>query len=111
MTMEIDETEYEKMKAAYDAAHEKYGDYNDEQIDQLIDLKVRRQVADWEQKIGAAKLQEQARLARETAKQANQDAEAASKTYVELRQIMLEDSMAAPVIETDEAMEKLIKGE
>lgn len=111
MTMEVDEAEYKKMKAAYDAAHEKYGDYNDEQIDQLIDLKVRRQVSDWEQKIGALKLQEQARLARENAKQADRDAEAASKTYVELRQIMLEDSMAAPVIETDEDMEKLIKGE
>lgn len=109
MTIEVDETEYKKMKAAYDAAHEKYGDYNDEQIDQLIDLKVRRQVADWEQKIGAAKLQEQARLARETAKQANQDAETASKTYIELRQIMLEDSVSAPVITTDADMEKLIK--
>lgn len=111
VTMEVDETEYRKMKAAYDAAHEKYGDYDDEQIDQLIDLKVRRQVADWEQRIGAAKLQEQARLARETAEQANRDAEAASRTYVELRRIMLEDSVAAPVIETDADMEKLIKGE
>lgn len=111
MTMEVDETEYRKMKAAYDAAHEKYGDYNDEQIDQLIDLKVRRQVSEWEQKIGAAKLQEQVRLARERAEQANRDAETASRTYVELRQVMLEDSVSAPVIDTDADMEKLIKGE
>lgn len=111
MTMEVDETEYRKMKAAYDAAHEKYGDYDDEQIDQLIDLKVRRQVSEWEQKIGAAKLQEQVRLARERAERADQDAETASKTYAELRQVMLEDSVSAPVIDTDADMERLIKGE
>lgn len=111
MTMEVDETEYRKMKAAYDAAHEKYGGYNDEQIDQLIDLQVRRQVSAWEQEIGAAKLQEQVQLARERAKQANLDAEAASKTYAELRQVMLEDSISAPVIATDTDMERLIKGE
>lgn len=111
MTVQVDETEYEKMKAAYDAAHGKYGNYNDEQIDQLIDLQVRRQVSAWEQEIGAAKLQEQVQLARERAKQAGLDVEAASKTYVELRQIMLEDSISAPVIDTDADMEKLIKGE
>ena len=111
MTVQVDETEYEKMKAAYDAAHGKYGDYSDEQIDQLIDLQVRRQVSAWEQEIGAAKLQEQVQLARERAKQAGLDVEAASKTYVELRQIMLEDSISAPVIDTDADMEKLIKGE
>lgn len=111
MTMEVDETEYRKMKATYDAAHEKYGGYNDEQIDQLIDLQVRRQVSAWEQEIGAAKLQEQVQLARERAKQANLDAEAASKTYAELRQVMLEDSISAPVIATDTDMERLIKGE
>ena len=111
MTVTVNETEYEKMKAAYEAAHEKYGGYDDEQIDQLIDLQVRRQVSEWEQKIGAAKLQEEIRLARERAEQAARDADAASKTYVELRRIMLEDSVSAPVIETDEDMEKLIKGE
>lgn len=111
MSIEVDETEYEKMKAAYDAAHEKYGDYDDEQIDQLIDLQVRRRISEWEQEIGAAKLQEQARLARERAEQANRDVEAASKTYVDLRRIMLEDSVSAPVIATDADMEKLIKGE
>lgn len=111
MTVEVDEMEYEKMKTTYDAAHEKYGDYNDDQIDQLIDLKVRQQISEWEQKIGAAKLQEEVRLARERAESANRDAEAASKTYIELRQIMLEDSISAPVIDTDAAMEKLIKGE
>lgn len=109
--MEVDEKEYEKMKAAYDAAHEKYGDYTDEQIDQLIDLQVRRRVSEWEQEIGAAKLQEQVRLARDRAEQANRDANAASKTYVDLRRIMLEDSVSAPVIATDADMEKLIKGE
>jgi len=111
MPIEVDETEYKKMKAAYDAAHEKYGDYNDEQIDQLIELQVRRQVSAWEQEIGAAKLQEQVQLSRERAKQANRDVEAASKTYAELRQIMLEDSVSAPVIDTDTDMERLIKGE
>lgn len=111
MTMEVDETEYRKMKAAYDAAHEKYGGYDDEQIDQLIDLQVRRQVSAWEQEIGAAKLQEQVQLARERAKQANLDVEAASKTYAELRRVMLEDSISAPVIATDTDMERLIKGE
>lgn len=109
--MEIDETEYRKMKAAYDATHGKYGGYTDEQIDQLIDLQVRRQVSAWEQEIGAAKLQEQVQLARERAAQANRDVEAASKTYVELRQVMLEDSVSAPVITTDADMESLIKGE
>lgn len=109
--MQVDETEYRKMKAAYDATHEKYGDYTDEQIDQLIDLQVRRQVSAWEQEIGAAKLQEQVQLARERAKQANLDVEAASRTYAELRQIMLEDSTSAPVIDTDADMERLIKGE
>lgn len=111
MAMEVDETEYRKMKAAYDAAHEKYGGYDDEQIDQLIDLQVRRQVSAWEQEIGAAKLQEQVQLARERAKRANLNAEAASKTYAELRQVMLEDSVSAPVITTDADMERLIKGE
>lgn len=108
MTVTIDETEYTKMKAAYDTAHEKYGDYNDEQIDQLIDLQVRRGISEWEQKIGAAQLQEQVRTARECAEQAGRDVEAASKTYVELRRLMLEDSVSAPVIETDEDMERLI---
>lgn len=98
-------------KPEYDDAHEKYGGYNDEQIDQLIDLQVRRRVSEWEQKIGAAQLQEQVRTARELAERANRDVEAASATYVELRRIMLEDSMAAPVIATDADMEKLIKGE
>lgn len=111
MTVEVNETEYEKMKAAYDAAHEKYGGYDDSQIDRLIDLKVRQQVSEWEREIGAANLQEQARLARERAERAGRDVEAASKTYIELRRVMLEDSVAAPVIETDEDMEKLIKGE
>lgn len=109
--MEVDETEYRKMKAAYDAAHEKYGGYDDEQIEQLIDLQVRQRVSTWEQEIGAAKLQEQVLLARERAKQANLDVEAASKTYAELRQVMLEDSVSAPVIATDTDMERLIKGE
>lgn len=109
--MEVDETEYRKMKAAYDAAHEKYGGYDDEQIDQLIDLQVRRRVSEWEQEIGAAKLQEQVQLARERAKQAGLNVEAASKTYAELRQVMLEDSASAPVIDTDADMERLIKGE
>lgn len=109
--MEVDEQEYRKMKAAYDATHEKYGGYDDEQIDQLIDLQVRRRVSAWEQEIGAAKLQEQARMARERAKQANQDVEAASATYAELRRVMLEDSVSAPVITTDAEMENLIKGE
>lgn len=111
MTIQVTEAEYEKMKTAYDAAYEKYGDYTDEQIDQLIDLKVRQQVSEWERKIGSAKLQEQAQSARERAERDNRDAEAASKTYVELRRIMLEDSVSAPVIDTDEDMEKLIKGE
>lgn len=110
MAVTVDDVEYDRMKAAYDAAHGKYGDYNDEQIDQLIDLKVRSQVTEWEQRIGAAKLQEQIRSARERAAQAGRDAEAASRTYVELRQVMLEDSVSAPVIETDEEMELLIKG-
>lgn len=111
MAVTVSEIEYEKMKAAYDEAHGKYGNYNDEQIDQLIDLKVRSQVSEWETRIGAAKLQEQIRLSRERAAQANRDAEAASKTYVELRQAILEDSVSAPVVESDENMEKLIKGE
>lgn len=111
MTVTVDEAEYERMKAAYDAAHEKYGAYNDEQIDQLIDLKVQRQVSKWEQEIGAAKLQEQVQIARERAEQANRDVEAASKTFIELRQIMLEDSVSAPVISSDEDMETLIKGD
>ena len=111
MSVTVDDIEYNRMKTAYDAAHEKYGDYNDDQIDQLIDLKVRSQVSEWEQRIGAAKLQEQIQLARERAAQANRDAEAAARTYVELRQVMLEDSASAPVVETDEEMELLIKGE
>lgn len=111
MAVTLDDTEYDKMKAAYDAAHGKYGGYNDDQIDQLIDLKVRSQVSEWETKIGAAKLQEQIQQARERAVQANQDVEAACKTYVELRQVILEDSVSAPVVESDEDMEKLIKGE
>lgn len=111
MCIEVDETEYRKMKSAYDAAHEKYGDYDDEQIDQLIDLQVRRRVSEWEREIGAAQLQEQVQAARERAEQANRDVEAASKTYVELRRIMLEDSVSAPVIATDADMETLIKGE
>lgn len=111
MTVEVDDTEYGRMKAAYDAAHGKYGDYTDDQIDQLIDLKVRSQVSEWEQKIGAAKLQEQIQLTRERAAQANRDAEAACRTYVELRQVVLEDSVSAPVVESDEEMERLIKGE
>lgn len=110
MTVTVDDVEYDRMKAAYDAAHGKYGDYDDDQIDQLIDLKVRSQVSEWEQRIGAAKLQEQIQLARERAEQANRDAEAASRTYVELRQVMLEDSVSAPVVESDEEMELLIKG-
>jgi hypothetical protein len=104
----MDEAEYAEMKAAYDAAHGKYGKYNDEQIDQLIDLKVRRGISEWERQIGAAKLQEQVRSARECAERAGRDVEAASETYVELRRIMLEDSVSAPVIETDEDMERLI---
>lgn len=111
MTVTVDDAEYDRMKAAYDAAHGKYGDYTDDQIDQLIDLKVRSRVSEWEREIGAAKLQEQIRLSREHAAQANRDAEAASGTYVELRQVMLEDSVSAPVVESDEEMEKLIKGE
>lgn len=111
MPVEVDETEYEKMKAAYDATHGKYGGYDDEQIDQLIDLKVRSEVSEWEREIGAAKLQEQIQLARERAAQANLEAKAAYETYIDLRQVMLEDSVSAPVIETDEDMEKLIKGE
>lgn len=110
MAVTVDDSEYARMKAAYDAAHGKYGDYDDEQIDQLIDLKVRSQVSEWEQRIGAAKLQEQIQMARERAAQANRDAEAAAGTYVELRQVMLEDSVSAPVVETDEEMELLIKG-
>jgi hypothetical protein len=111
MTVTVDDVEYDRMKAAYDAAHRKYGDYDDDQIDQLIDLKVRSQVSEWENHIGAAKLQEQIQLARERAAQAGRDAEAASETYVELRRIMLEDSVSAPVVESDEEMERLIKGE
>lgn len=112
MPVTMDEAEYAKMKAAYDAAHEKYGNYNDEQIDQLIDLKVRRGISEWEQRIGAAKLQEQVLAARECAERAGHDVEAASETYAELRRVMLEDSVSAPVIETDEDMERLIgKGE
>lgn len=111
MTVTVDDVEYDRMKAAYDAAHGKYGGYTDDQIDQLIDLKVRSQVSEWEREIGAAKLQEQIRMARERAAQADRDAEAASRTYVELRQVMLEDSVSAPVVESDNEMEKLIKGE
>lgn len=110
MAVTVDDVEYDRMKAAYDAAHGKYGDYDDEQIDQLIDLKVRSQVSEWEQRIGAAKLQEQIQSARERAAQANRDAEAASETYVELRKVMLEDSVSAPVVESDAEMELLIKG-
>lgn len=110
MAVTVDDVEYDRMKAAYDAAHGKYGDYDDDQIDQLIDLKVRSQVSEWEQRIGAANLQEQIQLARERAAQANRDAEAAARTYVELRQVMLEDSVSAPVVESDEEMELLIKG-
>lgn len=110
MAVTVDDVEYDRMKAAYDKAHGKYGDYNDDQIDQLIDLKVRSQVSEWEQRIGAAKLQEQIQSSRERATQANRDAEAASRTYVELRQVMLEDSVSAPVVESDEEMELLIKG-
>lgn len=111
MGVEVDETEYERMKAAYDAAHERYGGYTDEQVDQLIDLKVRQQVSRWEQEIGAARLQEQALIARERAERAQRDAEAAARAFVDLRQVMLEDSVSAPIIETDEQMEALIKGE
>lgn len=110
MAVTVDDVEYDRMKAAYDAAHGKYGDYDDDQIDRLIDLKVRSQVTEWEQRIGAAKLQEQIQAARERAEQANRDAEAAAGTYVELRQVMLEDSVSAPVVESDEEMELLIKG-
>lgn len=108
MSVTLNEAEYAEMKAAYDAAHEKYGKYNDEQIDQLIDLKVRRGISEWEQRIGAAKLQEQVLAARECAERAGRDVEAASETYAELRRVMLEDSVSAPVIETDEDMERLI---
>lgn len=110
MAVTVDDAEYDRLKAAYDAAHGKYGDYDDDQIDQLIDLKVRSQVSEWERRIGAAKLQEQIRLARESAAQAGRDAEAASRTCIELRQVMLEDSVSAPVVESDEEMEQLIKG-
>lgn len=108
MPVTMDEAEYAKLKAAYDAAHEKYGDYSDEQIEQLIDLKVRRGISEWERQIGAAQLQEQVQSARECAERAGRDVEAASETYAELRRIMLEDSVSAPVIETDEDMERLI---
>lgn len=111
MTVTVDDVEYDRMKAAYDAAHGKYGDYSDDQIDQLIDLKVRSRVSEWENRIGAAKLQNEIQLARERAAQAGRDAEAAAATCVELRQVMLEDSVSAPVVESDEEMERLIKGE
>lgn len=110
MAVTVDNVEYDRMKAAYDEAHGKYGDYTDDQIDQLIDLKVRSQVSEWERRIGAAKLQEQIQLSHERAAQANRDAETACGTYVELRQVMLEDSVSAPVVESDEEMELLIKG-
>lgn len=111
MAVTVDDIEYDRMKAAYNATHGKYGDYDDNQIDQLIDLKVRSQVSEWEQRIGAAKLQEQIQLARERAAQSNLEAKAAYEAYIDLRQVMLEDSVSAPVVETNEEMERLIKGE
>lgn len=106
--VEIDESTAEKWRAAYEAQHAKYGGKTDDEIDQIIDIQVQTRVSDWERRIGAARLQEQVALAHERAAQAKVSVDKLSGGYIELRQIMLEDSVSMPVVASDAEMERLI---
>lgn len=87
----------------------KYSNYTEEQIDQLIDLRVEREKQEWLKNIADTLLQNNVKLAREKAEKAGLEAANYTTPLIKLREIALEESIATPTIATDEEMEKLIQ--
>lgn len=108
-TVNVSQEAYDKYKAAWDDRHAKYGDYDDDQIDKIIDMRVQQRVSEWEQKIGAVTLQSEIQRIHELQKQAKINMDNVLTQGVELRSVMLEDSVSLPVPEPDMSMEALIR--
>lgn len=87
----------------------KYANYTEEQIEQLIDLRVEREKQLWLQNIANTLIQNNVKLAREKAEKAGFEAANYTAPLIELREIALEESVAAPLVETSEEMERLIQ--
>lgn len=87
----------------------KYADYTEAQIDQLIDIRVEREKQEWLKNIADTLLQNNVNLAREKAEKAGLEAANYTAPLIKLREIALEESVATPTITTDEEMEKLIQ--
>lgn len=88
----------------------KYKDYTQEQIDQLIDLRVERAKQEWLKTIADTLIQNNVNLARAKADKAGLEAANYTAPLIKLREIALEETVEAPIIETDEEMERLIQG-
>lgn len=87
----------------------KYSNYTEEQIDQLIDMRVEREKQEWLKTIADTLLQNNVNLAREKAEKAGLEAANYTAPLIKLREIALEETIATPTIATDEEMEKLIQ--
>lgn len=90
-------------------ARQRYLRYNDDDIDNIINIVVRGREASWLNRIGAAKLNDGITIAQEQAKQARMKFEQSCTAQVKLREVMLNTTLEAEPI-TDPADARAIVG-
>lgn len=107
----VSKDEYEKYKKTYDSLHSKYGDYDDEDIDNIIDMRVRQEVAKWESEIAQAQLDAAILENKQKDKQLNLDLHEACQKLVNLRETVLNDSVSIPIVMSEDEILALFRKE
>lgn len=108
-TVEVPRSEYERLKSEHERAYGRYGDFTDDEIDTIIELKSQAAVNQWITKVGRAQIESDLEITRQTAERNRVDAVRAMSAQVNLRQIMLEETEMRPVPEPDADMEALLR--
>lgn len=108
-TVEVPRSEYESLKAEHERAYGRYGDFTDDEIDTIIELKSQAAVNQWITKVGRAQIESDLEITRQTAERNRVDGVRAMSAQVNLRQVMLEETEMRPVPEPDADMEALLR--
>lgn len=107
--VEVPRSEYERLKAEHERAYGRYGDFTDDEIDTIIELKSQAAVNQWITKVGRARIEADLEMTRQAAERDRVDAARAMGAQVDLRRVMLEETEMRPVPEPDADMEALLR--
>lgn len=98
-TVTVPAVEYESYRKAYEKQHAKYGGMTDDEIDNLIDIRVETERQAWLRDIALNRMDMEVERVRELQVKHQLDLDASMKRTVKLREAVLTEMVRMPVDE------------